>query len=436
MNIWIRKIWESLRANYWFVPSLMVLIAIVCALSLVAFDRSIVAGGDVDLPSWIYAGGAEGARNVLSAVAAAMMSVTSVVFSITIVALTLASGQFGPRLLRNFMTDRGSQITLGVFVATFVYALLILRTIRGGEEAFVPQVAATFALALAVLSTGVLIYFVHHIAEMIQADQIVSAVDAELRVTIDRLFPEELPEDGRQISDLPEDFDEKAEPVVVDHGDYIQGIDLGDITDLAAKHDIIVRFTHRPGNFVADGDRFALVYPKLDDAVRSRIRLLTIFGNSRTPTQDVEYGILQLVEVAVRSLSPGINDPFTAIACIDRLGSAIRRLSCRPEAPMQRHDDAGNLRVVLNGTTFDGHVNSAFNQIRQNARGSTAILIRLIQVLISIAEVADSPDRRDVIRRQSEMVAQTARRDILQTHDLADFEEYYARLLTTLDDAE
>ena len=436
MNAWLNKIWESLRANYWFVPSVMVFVAVALALSAVAFDRSLVAEGDVDLPSWIYAGGAEGARNVLSAIVGAMMSVTSVVFSITIVALTLASGQFGPRLLRNFMSDRGSQFTLGVFVATFVYALLILRTIRGGEHAFVPQVAATGALALAVLSTGVLIYFIHHIAEQIQADQIVSAVDEELRSTINRLFPEKLPEGGRRHSELPTDFDEKAKSVTVEHGNYVQGVDLADITDLASKHNLIVRFTHRPGDFVADGDGFADVYPKLDDAVHRRIRLYTIFGNTRTPTQDVEYGILQLVEVAVRSLSPGINDPFTALACVDRLGSAIRRLSCRPESPVQRHDDEGNLRVVLNGTTFEGHANAAFNQIRQNARGSAAVLIRLIQVLASIAEVADSPERRDVVRKQGEMIADTARREIEQTHDLADFEEYHARLLTTLDEAE
>ncbi len=434
MTVWFGKIWETLRANYWFVPSIMVLTAVGLALGTVAFDRSLVGDGDVELPTWIYAGGAEGARNVLSAVATAMMSVTSVVFSITIVALTLASSQFGPRLLRNFMTDRGSQFTLGVFVATFVYSLLILRTIRGGEEAFVPQIAATVALALAVFSTGVLIYFIHHIAELIQADHVVCAVDEELRFTITRLFPEELPEDGRKHSELPEDFDERSCPVTVAHGNYVQGLDIGSIADLAKKNDLIVRFKRRPGDFVADGDSFAEVYPELSDEVERRIRLLTIFGNSRTPTQDVEYGILQLVEVAVRSLSPGINDPFTAISCIDRLGSAVRRLASRPESPTQKHDSDGNLRVVIDSSTFDGHTDSAFNQIRQNARGSVAILVRLLQVLTSIAEIADSPARRETIRRHGQMIADTARRDIQQTHDLADFQEYHGKLLAVLDE--
>jgi uncharacterized membrane protein len=332
------------------------------------------------------------------------------------------------------MTDRGSQFTLGVFIATFVYSLLVLRTIRGGEEAFVPQIAATLALILAIFSTGVLIYFIHHIAQIIQAGQVVSDVDGELRHTITRLFPEELPDDGRALSELPDEFDDRASPITITRGNYLQGLDLDGIADLAAKHNLIVRFTRHPGDFVADGDEFAEVYPELTDEVRRRIRVMTIFGNTRTPTQDVEYGILQLVEVAVRSLSPGINDPFTAIACVDRLGSAIRRLSHRPEAPAQRHDQDGNLRVLLDRSAFDGHANAAFNQIRQNARGSVAILVRLLQALTSIAEVADSPERRDTIRRHGQMIADTARRDIQQTHDLADFEEFHAELLAVLKD--
>ncbi len=434
MKLWVTKIWDSLRASYWFVPSIMVISAVALAIGAVAFDRALVGDGEVELPGWIYAGGAEGARNVLSAVATAMMSVTSVVFSITIVALTLASSQFGPRLLRNFMSDRGSQFTLGVFIATFVYSLLILRTIRGGEEAFVPQISATLALIFAVFSTAVLIYFVHHIAEIIQADQVVSAVDEELRHTITRLFPEEAPEGSHPPSDLPDDFKDRASPVTVAHGNYVQGVDLDGIAELAAKHDLIISFTRRPGDFVADDDDFALVYPELTDEVRRRVRLLTIFGNSRTPTQDVEYGILQLVEVAVRSLSPGINDPFTAISCVDRLGSAIRRLANRPESLKQKHDADGNLRVVVAASGFDGHTNAAFNQIRQNTRGSVGVLVRLIQILTSIAEVANSPERRDTVRRHGQMIADTARREVQQTHDLADVEKYYSRLLAVLDE--
>ncbi len=434
MKVRLTKIWESLRANYWFVPSLMVTFAAAIAIGAVAFDRH-VQFSEIDLPGWIYAGGAEGARNVLSAIVGAMMSVTSVVFSITIVALTLASGQFGPRLLRNFMSDRSSQFTMGTFVATFVYSLLILRTIRGGEEAFVPQIAATGALVLAILSTGVLIFFIHHIAEQIQADQIVSAVDEDLRRTINRLYPDEFPDvdEPRPDSELPADFDEKCEKIFVSKGDYVQGIDLDGVAKLAAKNDLVIRFTRRPGDFIADGDDIAEVYPRLDDDIHRRIRLLIIMGRTRTPTQDVEYGILQLVEVAVRSLSPGINDPFTAIACIDRLGSSIRRLSLRPDEPPQRHDTDGKLRVVLHATTFDGLFNSAFNQIRQNARGSVGVLIRLLEVITCVAEAVDRPERMATLRAHGSMVVETARRDVQQIHDLADVEERHQHLLETLD---
>ncbi len=429
MRVWLTKIWESLRANYWFVPSVLVIVAVAMAVTSIAIDREITST-EIKLPGWVYAGGAEGARNVLSAIVTAMMSVTSVVFSITIVALTLASSQFGPRLLRNFMRDRGSQFTLGIFVATFVYSLLVLRTIRGGEDAFVPQIAATVALSLAVLSTGVLIYFIHHIAEQIQADQVVSAVDDELRKTIDRLLP---PADfdvkkDRIHNDLPPDFEDRLEKITIARGGYVQGIDLDGAAALATKHDIIFRFPRRPGDFVADDDTIAEVYPQLPEDLARRVSLLVVTGNTRTPTQDVEYGILQLAEVAVRSLSPGINDPFTAISCVDRLGSALRRLANRPELASQRHDDGGKLVVDHRVTTFKSHVDAAFHQIRQNARGSTAIYARLLEALACVAAATVQSERRDTLRLHGQMILETANRELKQSQDRADVEERHQKL--------
>ncbi len=436
MRVWLTKFWEALRANYWFVPSLLVIAAAALAVSAIAVDRTLISE-EIELPEWVYAGGTEGARSVLSAIVGAMMSVTSIVFSITIVALTLASSQFGPRLLRNFMRDRGSQFTLGIFVATFVYSLLVLRTIRGGEEAFVPQIAATGALILAILCTGVLIYFIHHISEMIQADQVISAVDDELRKTIDRLFPpvDFDEEEDRLESELPDNFEDKRGTVTIPRGGYLQGIDLDGAAEIATKYDLIFRFPRRPGDFVADEDPIVEVYPSLPEDLARRIRLLVVTGNARTPTQDVEYGILQLAEVAVRSLSPGINDPFTAIACIDRLGSALRRLADRPELASQRHDDDGNLRVNYRVTTFGSHVGASFHQIRQNARDSTAIYARLLEALICVATATDDPKRRETLHLHGQMILETANRKLEQSQDRADIEKRHRKLEKALSDS-
>ncbi len=436
MNIRMSALGEALRANYWLVPALMMAGAIAFAWAGVAFDKWLQAE-DVDLPGWVYAGGAEGAHNVLSAIVTAMMSVTSVVFSITIVALTLASSQFGPRLLRNFMRDQGSQFALGTFVATFIYSVLVLRTIRSGDGAFVPQVSATAALALTIFATAVLIYFIHHIAEQIQAERVVCAVDDDLRETMNRLRSEEPQESGAQIPDnpLPNDFAERCECVRVERGNYVEGIDYGAAVKLATRENFVIRFTHKPGAFVPDGGGVAEVYPgeNLSSEVTAELRAMVVLGRSRTPTQDVEYGILQLTEVAVRSLSPGINDPFTAVACVDRLGSALRRLAEWPNPVPVRFDDTGKVRVIVTTTDFDGHVAAAFNQIRQNAGQSAAVLIRIVESLTSIAEVGRRSDQRETLRRQADMVMDTARRNLPQKQDVADIETRYRTLIETLD---
>lgn len=431
----LRNLWERLSATFWFLPSLMTLAAVGLSFAVIAVDHRVQLkvlgeGGYW----WLYTGGAEGARTLLSTVAGSMMTVVGVVFSITIVSLQLASSQFGPRLLRNFMRDTGNQVVLGTFVATFMYCLLVLRTVRGEggfADTFVPNVAVSVGVLLAACSVAVLIFFIHHIAATIQADNVVASVSAELDTTIERLFPEPVgrPAPAAPSADLPDDFDEQAAPVPAPRTGYLQMVDLDDLMALAGEHDLVLRLAHHPGQFMLAGTPVALAWPRarLDEqAARAAAKAFTI-GAQRTPSQDVEFGIWQLVEIAVRALSPGINDPHTAIACVDRLAAALAKIGRRPLPESRRCDEDGRLRLVAEPVSKQSVVDAAFDEVRQAAVPNVAVTIRLLEAIRMVAPHADAEMRRalqaqaSIIHRGSEAMAIDARDrdDIHQRYDAA-----------------
>ena len=268
---------------------------------------------------WVYARGPEGARAILETIAGSMITVAGVVFSITIVALQLASSQFGPRLLYNFRRDTINQVVPGTFIATFVYCLLVLPTIQGKDgSSLVPHLSVAFGIALALVSLGVLIHFIHHIAGSIQAENVVAAVGRELEGAINGLFPEKgprCPEEPER--SWPEQtamplFNCGASPVKATASDYVQTIDTDRLISLATKYDLVLRLLYRPGQFVVQGSALALVQPEecMDDKLAERINAAYTVGVQRTLVQDVEFPVNQLVEIALRALSPGVNDPF------------------------------------------------------------------------------------------------------------------------------
>ena len=425
---WIRHYWEALRTSYWFVPAVMTALAAVLAIFAVRADENIQEHWLIKA-DWIYTGSAEGARQLLAAVAGSMITVAGVVFSINVVALSMASSQFGPRLLRNFMRDRGNQIVLGTFIATFVYCLLVLRTVRGQEGSiFVPHLAVTGAVLLALASVGVLIYFIHHAAVSVQAPVVVANVGRELQESIDTLFPENLgdaPHEAEPDCDdvIPENFETEARPVPAGSDGYLQVIDDKKLMELAAEHELLIRVVHRPGHFVIECGPLALVWPAPDDEMIQRIRDCFAIGAQPTPTQDAEYVINQLVEVAVRALSPGINDPFTATACIDRLGAALARLGGRKIPSPFRYEDQGRLRIIAYPLTFADMADAAFRQIRQNGRSHAAVLIRMLETFAVVWKHARRPEDKAALLSHAALVRQCAD-DLPQA---ADRNDVYAR---------
>lgn len=395
----LRAFWGYLRGTYWAVPSAMAVAAIALSVTMIRLDEA-TTSGLLDRWSWVFAGGPEGARAVLSTIAASMITVAGVTFSITIVALTLASQQYGPRLLRNFLRDLGNQIVLGTFVSTFTYCLLVLRTVRGSDnEEFVPHLAVTVGVVLAMLSLGVLIFFIHHVATSIQASRIIANVSEDLERAIDRLWPENgsaHPAAGdTPSSPMGHAGDDGSHPVRSAVAGYVQAIDDQALLALACEHDVVVRVRCGPGAFVRSGQALATVAPvRQEGDWTTAIRRAFIIGSSRSGAQDVTFFVAQLVELAVRALSPGINDPGTARLCIDRLEQALCQLAARPARSDVRRDEDGHVRVRFLPVTFASLVESAFGELARHGRSDVSVTCRLIEALQAVGTCA----RREVDR--------------------------------------
>jgi uncharacterized membrane protein len=318
-------------------------------------------------------------------------------------------------------------VALGTFIGTFTYCLLILRTINGTgpeDERFVPHISVTVGLGLAMASLGVFIYFIHHAAESIQAENVLAAVSHDLDEAIDRMYPAgpdegaDAPKEPRR--ELPPGFDLQAAEVASHANDYIQAVDLDRLVDLAVKRDLIIALPVRPGKFAFQGAPLAQVWPpgRLEEGDADAIRGAFYLGLRRTSAQDVEFAIDQIVEVAVRAASPGVNDPFTVINCVDRLGAALCRLAGREIPSPYRYDEEGRLRLVADRSTLAGIVDSAFNQIRQACRDDASVTIRLLECIAAVGRHAGDGEflvalRRhaDLIRRGAEALPEPADRD-------------------------
>ncbi|HEY9887425.1 MAG TPA: DUF2254 domain-containing protein [Candidatus Obscuribacterales bacterium] len=436
----LSKWWDSLNSSFWFVPSLMVGLAIGLSFFTIGIDHRLESDIISDV-SWVYSLGPSGSRAVLSAIAGSMVSVATTAFSITIVALQLASSQFGPRLLRNFMQDTGNQVVLGTFISTFVYCLMVLRTVNESEgREFVPHVAVTCAIGLAIASIGVLIYFLHHAASSIQVDNVIKAVGEDLEHAIQRLFPETtehsfLSQPETAAIDLPTDFNRHSYPVNARGDGYLQALDDGQLMQIAIEHELIIQVQSRAGRFVVQGSALARVFPKgkVNKALKSQIDGAFVLGSKRTNQQDLEFSINQLVEIAVRALSPGINDPFTAIRCIDQISATLCRLARRDIPSSYRYDEQNQLRLAMPSLTFVDVTDAAFNQIRQYGQSSVAVTIRLLAAIAVIAPFTYRAADRAALRRQAQMIERGSQTAITEELDRQDIQAQYLAAIRAIE---
>lgn len=378
---------------------------------------------------FLYHGDPDSARTVLSTVAGSMITVAGVAFSVTIVALSLASSQLGPRLLSNFMRDRGNQVVLGGFIGTFIFCLLALGSLPAQQQQFA-SVSVSVGLVLAVCSLVLLIYFIHHIASSMQADHVIEAVAADVKTCLQSIFPIDEIETGSL--DVEHFETESGARVHSQSIGYLQCVDERTLLEIAKEHAVRIRLLRRPGHYLGWGAPLVEVTngtsQDLDADLARRIRQAFMIGGSRTAEQDPEYGIHQLVEIALRALSPGINDPFTAITCIDHLAGLLSSIAAIPERAPARWDSQGDLRLLLDPIDFVGVVEAAFNQIRQSATGNASVSIRLLEAFEIIAGATCLPDRLAAIGQQAGMV-HDANADLLAAADHAVLEERHTAVL-------
>ncbi len=415
----------KLDSSFWFLPGLMIVAAIAASFAMVSLDRALL-DASIDVSGWLYSATPDGARQLLTTVASSIITVTSLVFSMTLIALTLASQQLGPRLLENFMRNRVNQFVLGFFVATFVYALLVLRTVSDIDEAhFVPSCATVAAIGMSIVSFGILIFFIHHVAQSIQADAVVANVAGNL----DRLIADNLAKPGKDAppaddATWPEDFETKGASICAAGSGYIQTLDIDALADLAVERDVVLRLDCRPGHFVVAGCPVAHVFPgdALSDELQKEIFAKFVIGPKRTPAQDLEYEIRVIAEIAVRALSPGINDYYTATTCVDRLTAALVSIMRCTFPPQDIGDGKG--RIVLRTTPLDfrGLMDTAFNDIRQSAAGNTAVTVRLLEALKVMAQAIRRDDQRKAVENHVAMIERSVAEFIFDPSDRSDAE--------------
>ena len=433
MKAYLLFLWDKVRGSYWFLPSISLFLVSILSFLLLQVDDQINTDS---LPRWILTT-TDSSRATLSAITSAMIAVTGTVFSITIVTLSLTSQQFGPRLLRMFMLDLITQLTLSSFLSTSFYSLLILRVIERQPDKFtVPHLSVLFGVILMVISFIVLIIFFHHIAVMIQAPHIVKNVAIDLSSAIDRLYPDLLTDKACPKEEVESDdylqYFASSYKISSEKDGYIQMLNVENLIALAKQEDVVIRFLCKAGNFINSIETIAETSGPLSEEGQTEFREQLKVGRRRTPRQDLECSVNELVEVAVRSLSSGINDPFTAISCIDWLTQSLCTLARRENPSSFLFDENQELRVILKHPSFSEIVDASFNQIRQNALDSESVTIKLLESLRKIAFIVKRTEDKAAVVKHIMMLKRTYQ-NFPEPGDRADAETRYLEAMQALE---
>lgn len=410
-----RAFWLRVNASYWFLPTLFTLAAFLLSVVTVYIDRS---GGAAFLNdvAWLHPSRPAGARSQLEVIASSMIAVASTVFAITIAAVAYASGNYGPRLLTNFMTDRGNQISLAVFISTFVYNLMILRVVRSEQEVpasleaadatalpgFVPQLSMLVSVITLIVAVGVLVYFLHHIPASIRINSVLAGIGRRLVNDIGERFPDDY-------SDTAPPGMIEGRPVMAGGAGYVEIIDFEKLDEIAEKAAATISLKVRTGDFVHERLPLADVGgAALTEKLERRIRDCFSFGSSRTPKQDLEFLIDELVEIALRALSPGINDPFTAVTSLHWMGAAVAELAGRDlrRGPEQDRYDPTRVRPIADD--FDHYLMRSFGGVRASAAGSPIAAKVFLEALAGAAVEQCSNRRRAALLEEARRLLQQA----------------------------
>ena len=426
----LRFFWARLNANYWFYPATFSVLAAILALVTVYLDREGFTSFLNDI-SWILPARPGGASNMLTVMAGSMIGVASTVFSITIAAVAYASGNYGPRLLTNFMEDRGNQLSLATFIGAFVYALVVLRSVRAEDETaaadpaitglpgFVPQLSLLIAYGMLALCVAVLVFFLNHIPSSIRINKVLEGIGRRLLEAIRDTYPVE------------DEFADAVEPVggtplAAWSTGYVQLIDFEALETLARDKDCTISLRVRTGDFVHRDLPLIEIGGCDPDELREKVQSCFTLGATRTPEQDPQFLIDELVEIGLRALSPGINDPFTAITAIHWLGAATSEIGRRDLRKHVVREDDGEARVMPLPDGFAHYVKRGFGAIRSGVAGSPLAAEVMLDTIAGAAlPIADEP-RQQMLRDEGRKLAEQARL-ALAGPDLDRFETHYGK---------
>lgn len=383
-----------MRNGFWAIPAACVAAALLLAYGLVSLDRYLTSR-----VAYTFGAGPDGAREVLSAITTAMITFTGLVFSITIVVLQLTSSQFSPRVLRTFLRDRLTQLSLGVFVSTFVYAVMVLRTVDSADDTvFVPEIATTVGLVLLLLSVVVFVGYIHHIATTIQVSSIIGSIGDEARRTLEQRFPAGTggpPDAGpvRRPDGLP------SAVVPARRSGVVTTVGEQRLVALACQADVVLTTRLRFGDFVAEGAPLIEVLGDPSGLDLAAVAECIGQGRERTMEQDVAFGFRQLVDIAERALSPGINDPTTAVQALDELHDLLRRLATRPLRSGVHTDELGRVRLVVPEQQMADFLALALDEVEHYGEDARPVQTRITALLDDVAAAA-LPEHRDAVEHR------------------------------------
>jgi uncharacterized membrane protein len=395
MPVRLRSAWLDLLHTLWFVPSAIAVAYVALSEGLVQLDAAVHFHS-----AWVFGGSGHAARTVLQVIAGSLITVAGLTFSVTMVVLQLTSSQFSPRIVRNYLGDRIAQLTIGSFVGIFAYCLVALRSIGDvSHGAPVPRLTLTVASALALLALAMLIAFIHHITQLVQASELTARLAAQTLESIERLYPAGFGEDARS-----EDADELLErwraegPPGIVHGEkpgYVQAVELDALAHGLPTPRPRVRILVAPGDFAFGDEPLAEVWPaeRADDVHALVCRCVTI-RSERDISQDVNFGVRQLADIALRAISPSVNDPTTAITCIGYLRSILNRLAARDLPSPVRRDRDDEEPLLVRRREFAEHL-EAFAEIGRYAAGDARVVRALLSALGAVGGAAAAAGASD-----------------------------------------
>ena len=408
--------WDRMKVSFWFAPAFMALGAVLLAWAMYWLD-SLVPNQALASSRFILAGTPGELRSALLSMAGTVLATAGVVFTLLTLPLSTVAAQYGSRLLRLFLGDRTTQFVLGMFVATFVYCMAAALSIPSGDAlSDSPQLTASLGVYLMLATFATLILLVQHISTMLQAPNIAAAAGVELRNVVSAEISNEVTSgdegsgrlDARPNSqDAPNALGEiDGYSIRARRTGYIQFVDPDTLLTLAREKDLAIRLLRRPGHHIWSGAVVALVSPadRVDEQLDKLIRRAFQIGNGRTPTQDVEYAVNQLTEMAVRAMSAAINDPFTAMTCLDHVGYGLMEFIRQGQKGSHYYDRAGKLRLVLEPVTFDVLLSAAFDMLRHASCDNASVLLHMLKVIDLLSQEVKAPEARQQLLRHVSLI--------------------------------